>query len=178
MKKALFLLGVASLLAAVVIADSTDSTKQAEKATEKVDKKMDQAQKAAEKPTEKAGKAAEKKAEVVTTKSGLKYIDHQIGTGAEATTGKQVTVHYTVWLDENGKPGRKLDSSRGAQPYTLKLGAGEVIKGWDEGLVGIKEGGKRELFVPSELAYGKQGHPAGIPPNAKLIFEVELVAVR
>ncbi len=176
MKKALFLLGVVSLLAAVVIADSTDSTKQTEKATEKVEKKLDQAQKAAEKPTDKAVKAAEKKAEVVTTKSGLKFIDHKVGAGAEAHTGMRVAVHYTGWLDETGKRGKEFDSSRkGGQPLAITLGAKQVIDGWEEGIVGMKVGGIRELIIPPGLAYGKRGYPGYIPPDATLIFELELM---
>lgn len=109
-----------------------------------------------------------------TTPSGLKYADLQQGSGAEAAVGKEVSVHYTGWLTN----GTKFDSSldRG-QPFQLKLGAGEVIKGWDEGLQGMKVGGKRQLVIPPELGYGSADQGV-IPPNSTLIFEVELVDVK
>jgi peptidylprolyl isomerase len=112
---------------------------------------------------------------MTTTASGLQYKDTQIGSGAEATPGKMVSVHYTGWLQN----GVKFDSSldRG-QPFTLNVGAGQVIPGWDEGLVGMKVGGKRLLVIPPELGYGAAGSPPVIPPNATLIFEVELLEVK
>ena len=111
----------------------------------------------------------------VTTSSGLKYVDQVVGTGDAAVAGKTASVHYTGWL-ENGK---KFDSSvdRG-QPFSFPLGAGRVIKGWDEGVQGMKVGGKRKLTIPSELGYGPRGAGGVIPPNATLIFDVELVGVR
>ncbi|MDF0675824.1 MAG: FKBP-type peptidyl-prolyl cis-trans isomerase [Nitrospira sp.] len=111
----------------------------------------------------------------VTTSSGLKYVDQVLGTGDEAVVGKTASVHYTGWL-ENGK---KFDSSldRG-QPFSFSLGAGRVIKGWDEGVQGMKVGGKRKLTVPSALGYGPRGAGGVIPPNATLIFDVELLGVR
>ena len=112
------------------------------------------------------------------TDSGLKYIDHEVGTGAEAVASKTVDVHYTGYLYVDGQRGEKFDSSvdRG-QPFSFPLGAGRVIKGWDEGVAGMKVGGKRELFIPPDLGYGSQGAVGAIPPNATLDFEVELLGV-
>jgi FKBP-type peptidyl-prolyl cis-trans isomerase len=121
--------------------------------------------------------AQDKKEEpkVVTTKSGLKYQDLKEGTGATAKAGDMVEVHYTGWL----KDGKKFDSSVDRkQPFSFKLGAGRVIKGWDEGVAGMKEGGKRKLIIPSELAYGKDGSPPVIPADAELTFEVELLKIK
>ncbi len=114
-------------------------------------------------------------AQEVTTSSGLKYVDQVVGTGDPAVAGKTASVHYTGWL-ENGK---KFDSSvdRG-QPFSFPLGAGRVIKGWDEGVQGMKVGGKRKLTIPSDLGYGSRGAGGVIPPNATLIFDVELLGVR
>ena len=114
----------------------------------------------------------------VTTKSGLKYIDTKVGTGEEAKKGMTVTVHYTGWLYVGGKRGAKFDSSvdRG-KPFNFKLGAGQVIKGWDEGVAGMKVGGKRELIIPPKLGYGATGAGRVIPPNATLDFEVQLLKV-
>ncbi len=110
---------------------------------------------------------------IVTTQSGLKYADLKEGSGAEATAGKQVTVHYTGWLQD----GTKFDSSRDrGEPLPLTLGAGQVIPGWDEGLVGMKVGGQRQLIIPPQLAYGQNG-TGPIPPNATLVFDVEVVQV-
>jgi FKBP-type peptidyl-prolyl cis-trans isomerase len=110
----------------------------------------------------------------VTTKSGLKYIDLKAGDGDQAKVGNKVTVHYTGWL----KNGKKFDSSldRG-EPFAFELGAGEVIKGWDEGVAGMKVGGKRKLIIPYELAYGEKGQ-GSIPPKAELTFEVLLLKVK
>lgn len=117
--------------------------------------------------------------EPVKTDSGLTYIDHKVGTGDEATKGATVEVHYTGWLYSGGKRGKKFDSSvdRG-KPFSFKLGAGNVIKGWDEGVQGMKVGGKRELIIPSKLGYGSRGAGGVIPPNATLNFEVELLKVK
>ncbi|MBI4723426.1 MAG: FKBP-type peptidyl-prolyl cis-trans isomerase [Candidatus Stahlbacteria bacterium] len=110
----------------------------------------------------------------VTTASGLKYVDLVTGTGAEAKPGMSVSVHYTGWLTN----GTKFDSSKDrGTPFTFGLGAGQVIKGWDEGVAGMKVGGKRKLTIPSELGYGTRGAGADIPPNSVLIFEVELLSV-
>lgn len=112
---------------------------------------------------------------VITTPSGLKYVDLKEGTGPAAKKGDTVEVHYTGWL----KDGKKFDSSldRG-QPFTFPLGAGRVIKGWDEGVAGMKVGGKRKLIIPPDLAYGSRGAGGVIPPNAELTFEVELLKIK
>lgn len=115
----------------------------------------------------------------VTTKSGLKYVDEKVGRGVEAVKGKSVSVHYTGWLDNAGAKGSKFDSSvdRGT-PFTFALGAGQVIPGWDEGVAGMKIGGKRTLYIPATLGYGTRGAGSAIPPNANLIFDVELLGVK
>jgi len=114
----------------------------------------------------------------VASANGLRIVEQKAGTGAEAVKGKSVSVHYTGWLDNNGEKGKKFDSSvdRG-QPFTFHLGAGEVISGWDQGVAGMKVGGKRTLIIPPELGYGTRGAGGVIPPNAKLIFDVELLNV-
>lgn len=114
-------------------------------------------------------------ANVVTTPSGLKYTDITEGTGATPQTGQTVVVHYTGTL-ENGK---KFDSSRDRnQPFKFKLGVGQVIKGWDEGLSTMKVGGRRQLIIPPELGYGARGAGGVIPPNATLNFDVELLGIQ
>ncbi len=110
----------------------------------------------------------------VKTPSGLQYWDIVVGKGAPAVKGKRVRVHYTGWLTD----GKKFDSSHDSgHPFIFVLGAGHVIPGWDEGVQGMREGGKRQLRVPPELGYGEQGAPPDIPPNATLIFDVELLNV-
>jgi FKBP-type peptidyl-prolyl cis-trans isomerase len=111
--------------------------------------------------------------------SGLKYTDTTVGTGAEATKGHKVSVHYTGWLYNNGAKGAKFDSSldRG-QPFAFALGAGQVIRGWDEGVAGMKVGGTRTLVIPPDLGYGARGAGGVIPPNATLMFDVELLGVQ
>ena len=116
---------------------------------------------------------------VVTTSSGLKYIDVKAGTGASPQTGQTCVMHYTGWLYENGKKGAKFDSSvdRG-EPFEFPVGAGRVIKGWDEGVASMKVGGKRTLIVPPALGYGARGAGGVIPPNATLMFDVELLGTK
>lgn len=113
-----------------------------------------------------------------TNPSGLQYLDTQIGTGEEARPGQYVTVHYTGWLYTDGQQGAKFDSSRDRNdPFQFPLGAGHVIKGWDEGVAGMKVGGQRTLIIPAELGYGARGAGGVIPPNATLKFDVELLGV-
>jgi FKBP-type peptidyl-prolyl cis-trans isomerase len=110
--------------------------------------------------------------EPTKTASGLEYWDIKVGTGAVAQTGQHVKVDYTGWLTT----GKKFDSSVGTgKPYDFMLGAGQVIKGWDEGVAGMKVGGKRQLHIPPDLAYGEKGYSSLIPPNSTLIFDVQLV---
>jgi FKBP-type peptidyl-prolyl cis-trans isomerase len=111
----------------------------------------------------------------ITTGSGLQYWDIQVGTGAVAGASKKVKVHYTGWLLD----GKEFDSSLDAgEPIEFELGTGQVIKGWDQGIVGMKVGGKRQLRIPPELGYGARGAGSAIPPNSTLIFDVELVGVK
>src|SRR5262245_18685570 len=109
---------------------------------------------------------------------GLGTNDITVGTGDTAKAGSKVTVHYTGWLFNNGQKGGKFDSSKDrGEPFVFPLGKGHVIKGWDEGVAGMKVGGKRELTIPPELGYGSRGAGGVIPPNATLLFEVELLKV-
>ena len=122
-------------------------------------------------------RARSRKAAMNTTPSGLQYEDTVAGSGDEARAGRPVRVHYTGWLYENGMAGAKFDSSKDrGQPFEFDLGAGMVIRGWDEGVQGMKVGGTRRLVIPPQLGYGARGAGRVIPPNATLLFEVELLA--
>jgi FKBP-type peptidyl-prolyl cis-trans isomerase FkpA len=112
------------------------------------------------------------------TPSGLQFEDTTVGSGDVAQAGRRVTVHYTGWLYKNGEKGAKFDSSKDrGQPFVFPLGAGHVIKGWDEGVQGMAVGGTRLLVIPPELGYGSRGAGSIIPPNSTLLFEVELLSV-
>ena len=116
---------------------------------------------------------------MITTPSGLQYEDTTVGDGAEARAGQDVTVHYTGWLYNDGVQGAKFDSSRDRNdPFVFSLGAGMVIRGWDEGVAGMNVGGKRTLIIPAALGYGARGAGGVIPPNATLKFDVELLGTR
>lgn len=119
------------------------------------------------------------KAVTMTSPSGLQIIDTQVGAGVSPTTGQTCVMHYTGWLYENGAKGKKFDSSvdRG-EPFEFAIGVRQVIAGWDEGVASMKVGGKRTLIIPSALGYGARGAGGVIPPNATLIFDVELLAVK
>ncbi|GMU02207.1 hypothetical protein KH5H1_63270 [Corallococcus caeni] len=107
------------------------------------------------------------------SESGLYTQDLVVGTGAEAVNGSRVLVHYTGWLPD----GSKFDSSRGGQPFSFAVGAGQVIEGWDEGLVGMRVGGTRKLVIPSDMGYGSRGAPPVIPADSVLVFDVELMRI-
>jgi FKBP-type peptidyl-prolyl cis-trans isomerase len=130
-------------------------------------------------PTPTAGPASPPKVTgtPVTLPDGLQYIDLQVGCGPAAKNGSNITVEYTGWLQSSGK---KFDSSydRKGSPFSFPLGQGQVIKGWDEGLVGMQQGGIRRLIIPAALAYGAQGYPPTIPANANLVFDVMMVSVK
>lgn len=153
-------------------------------AVDKTEKKTD-AKEEKKMEEKKADSTAAKDApKVITTKSGLKYWDDVVGTGTEAAKGDIVDVHYTGWLYVDGKKqGKPFDSSiKRGTPISFQLGAGRMIRGWDEGLVGVKEGGKRTLIIPPDLGYGGQdfpphANPPVIPANSTLIFECEMVKV-
>jgi peptidylprolyl isomerase len=123
--------------------------------------------------------SAQSAAKPVTTSSGLQMIDTKPGTGATPRAGQTVTVHYTGWLYENGKKGKKFDSSVDRnEPFEFPIGQGRVIRGWDEGVGSMKVGGKRTLIIPPQLGYGARGAGGAIPPNATLIFDVELLGLK
>jgi peptidylprolyl isomerase len=123
--------------------------------------------------------AAQSSGSTMTTASGLKIQDTKVGTGATPKAGQTCVMHYTGWLYVDGAKGQKFDSSldRG-QPFEFPIGQGRVIKGWDEGVASMKVGGKRTLIIPPELGYGARGAGGVIPPNATLMFDVELLAVK
>ncbi len=192
MKKFITVLAVLALFVSVAMAQDTTKAKPEEPAKAKVEAQADTAKAKVEATkTKGAGEATKATAgakekgkgaipeakKEITTKSGLKYIDHVVGKGDEAVAGAKVDVNYTGWLFEGGKKGKEFDSSVGKQPISFPLGTGAVIKGWDEGLVGMKVGGKRTLIIPPDLAYGTAGRAPVIPSNATLIFDVELVKV-
>lgn len=115
----------------------------------------------------------------VTLPSGLVYVDLKVGSGDPIRPGQIAVVHYTGWLDDGGKPGRQFDSSYSRnRPFDFRLGARQVIQGWDEGVAGMRVGGKRRLTIPPQLGYGERGADNVIPPNATLIFDVELLEIR
>ena len=123
--------------------------------------------------------SAQTAAKPMTTPSGLQIVDTKVGTGASPKTGQVCVMHYTGWLYENGAKGKKFDSSvdRG-QPFEFSIGKQQVIAGWDEGVASMKVGGKRTLIIPPSLGYGARGAGGVIPPNATLIFDVELLGVK
>lgn len=117
--------------------------------------------------------------EYTTLPSGVKYHDEVVGTGAEPKPGQTVSVHYTGWLDNNGDKGKKFDSSRDrGSPFSFVLAGKQVIAGWDSGVASMKVGGKRTLVIPPDQGYGARGAGGAIPPNATLIFDVELLGIR
>jgi peptidylprolyl isomerase len=123
--------------------------------------------------------SAQSAAKPVTTASGLQTIDTKVGTGASPRSGQTVVVHYTGWLYENGVKGKKFDSSVDRnEAFEFPIGQGRVIKGWDEGVGSMKVGGKRTLIIPPALGYGARGAGGAIPPNATLMFDVELLGLK
>ena len=131
------------------------------------------------KPTPPPEAAKKSESKMTKTPSGLQYEDTKVGTGASPQKGQTCVMNYTGWLWENGAKGKKFDSSldRGT-PFSFPIGQGRVIKGWDEGVATMKVGGQRTLLIPPDLGYGSRGFPGAIPPNATLIFEVELLDVK
>jgi peptidylprolyl isomerase len=125
------------------------------------------------------GAAAQTQGKTMTTDTGLKFIETTVGTGASPKSGQTCVMHYTGWLSEGGAKGKKFDSSvdRG-RPFEFPLGMKRVIAGWDEGVATMKVGGKRTLIIPPQLGYGERGAGGVIPPNATLIFDVELLAIK
>lgn len=138
----------------------------------------DTAQSAATPTNIQQGSKMESRLQRHTTTTGLSYEIAQEGNGRSPRRGERVVVHYTGWLDEQGKPGKKFDSSVDRKaPFDFTIGVGQVIRGWDEGVLSMKVGEKRRLFIPANLGYGDAGAGRVIPPNAKLIFDVELLSI-
>ncbi len=126
-----------------------------------------------------AGPALAQEGKTVELPGGLKYIDTKVGDGDAAQKGYILSMNYTGWLYKNGQKGAQFDSStKTGKPFTFRLGGGQVIKGWDQGIEGMKAGGKRTLIIPPALGYGANGAGGVIPPNATLLFEVELISAR
>lgn len=158
-----------------LLAESVARAEAAEARAEKAEAALRQARARIKQLEGHAPATAPEAGEEVTTVSGLRYRDLKLGTGPAVHTGQRVRVHYTGWLQEGHK---RFDSSYDRkQPIEFVLGGGEVIPGWEEGLAGMRVGGKRRLVIPPDLAYGARGAGDAIPPNATLIFEVELVGV-
>ena len=131
------------------------------------------------KPTPAPEAAKKSESKMKSTPSGLQYEDTLEGTGASPKPGQTCVMHYTGWLWENGAKGKKFDSSvDSGKPFSFPIGQGRVIKGWDEGVATMKVGGKRTLLIPPQLGYGSRGAPGAIPPNATLLFEVELLDIK
>ncbi len=168
---------LAFMVGSVVCSDSTE-VKTKDTTEVKSEDTTEVKTETAEENEQPAAADKQKTVEVITTESGLRYIDHVVGDGDEAVKGTTVEVHYTGWLQEkDGSKGKKFDSSKDRdQPFSFSL-PGRVIAGWNEGVAGMKVGSMRELIIPSDLAYGPQGRPPIIPPNATLIFDVELLKV-
>ena len=163
------LLTLTALMVCSAVAFAGDSTKVKQK-IDTTEKKMEM-----KKDTTEA-----KTPEVITTKSGLKYLDFKIGDGTEAKKGDNIKVHYTGWVLVDGKKkGKPFDSSYNRnEPIAFRLGSGQMIRGWDEGLVGVKVGGKRTLIIPPSLAWGNRSAAGGaIPANSTVIFECEMMVV-
>jgi len=117
--------------------------------------------------------------EMVTTESGLRYVDLKVGEGVPVENGMNVDVHYTLWLDNNGEKGTKIDSSRDRdQPFPFEVGQRGLIAGWNEGVLGMKVGGLREIYIPYQLGYGEAGRPPTLPGKSDLLFEMELLQIK
>ncbi len=161
----LVVLTMLALMAGCGQADDADSTAKNDAVEEKVE--------------EKAADSTKPEVEMITTETGLRYQDLKVGEGAEAVNGMAVDVHYTLWLDADGKNGVKIDSSRDRdQLFPFTVGQPGLITGWNQGVVGMKPGGLRRIYIPSDLGYGPNGRPPMIPGGADLIFEMELVNIK